>query len=604
MHVLFLVLTFPFVLLMYGLISNVRSTVIDAVHGEAKASRIAVRMDEALTNMSHGLMMLDADQNLDVINVRAFEIFGINPTARLRGKPVVTLLRLARRSAHFSPSKTRKLEAIMRRVTKGDGVKERFALNASQLVDFSASKRAGGGLVLLIEDVTAQVIAERRLEIISRRDAVTGLPNYEYFSRLVNARMALVKGSAKTLMITFCVDDFKRVCDTIGYVQADRVLYSVGRRAKSLFGSSALLCKLGGDEFVIFDESVSATQDPNAYAAMVAERLGGYYEIGGERVNITVSCGYAEHNSADFNFASAMADASLALGVARSISAGHVAGYDPSIEARFLRRQKIKAALIEAIETNALSVLYQPLIDARTGLLAGCEVLSRWQDPVHGIVSPAEFIPLAEEMGIVHRITEAVLRKATSDCAHWPDHLSVSVNFSAQDFMRAQAADMVRVALDNSGLAPHRLEIEVTETAVAASETMMIEQLEAIKALGVKIVLDDFGTGYSTFAYLQNLPFDRVKIDRSFLVNIENSEGQARALFNGLINLCVTLGKKITVEGVETEEQLSAIHASGNVSRMQGFLFGMALPSSAIGVLGKASHPIRASDAVMNAVNA
>jgi EAL domain-containing protein (putative c-di-GMP-specific phosphodiesterase class I) len=226
-------------------------------------------------------------------------------------------------------------------------------------------------------------------------------------------------------------------------------------------------------------------------------------------------------------------------------------------------------------------VRYQPIVDAKTGKIVACEALSRWNHPELGDISPAEYIPLAEEMGMIGKVSRSVLNRALRDCSTWPDSVNISVNLSAIDFRRSRLLEEIDNALETSGMAPERLEIEVTETAVISNEQEMIGVLEAIRSRGIKVSLDDFGTGYSSLSYLHKLPLDKVKIDRSFVEGIESGQTPI-ALLRGVANLCKTLGLQVTIEGVSSDDQLNLVLATEGVSRIQGFVLGPALPPNAV----------------------
>jgi EAL domain-containing protein (putative c-di-GMP-specific phosphodiesterase class I) len=250
----------------------------------------------------------------------------------------------------------------------------------------------------------------------------------------------------------------------------------------------------------------------------------------------------------------------------------------------------MKADLRSAVEAGTLRVVYQPIVAMATMRIAGCEALCRWDHPELGPISPSVFIPLAEEMGIISEISTFVLNAACAECAKWPDHTNVSVNLSARDFRNRNVIQKVRDALASSGLAPHRLEVEVTETALLDDKSATRELIQEIKGLGVRIALDDFGTGYSSLSYLHKLPLDKVKIDRSFLMDL-TSQSSSLVLLKGIVDLTRTLGLTVTIEGVENFEQLKILMQSINPDLVQGFLFGSALTASGIETMSTTVWP-------------
>ncbi|MGO4834137.1 putative bifunctional diguanylate cyclase/phosphodiesterase, partial [Rhizobiaceae sp. 2RAB30] len=253
-------------------------------------------------------------------------------------------------------------------------------------------------------------------------------------------------------------------------------------------------------------------------------------------------------------------------------------------------KQMLKADLRNAVESRALRVVYQPIVSMETMSIASCEALCRWDHPDLGPISPAVFIPLAEEMGIVSEISSFMLAAATKECAKWPEPINVSINLSAKDFGNREIVGKVRVALAESGLAPQRLEIEVTETALLDDKSLTRELIEEMKALGVRIALDDFGTGYSSLSYLHKLPLDKVKIDRSFLIDVTQNE-RSLELLKGVVNLSRPLGLQVTVEGVETFDQFKVLALSVKPDLVQGFLFGAPLSASGIETMSSTVWP-------------
>jgi predicted signal transduction protein with EAL and GGDEF domain len=264
--------------------------------------------------------------------------------------------------------------------------------------------------------------------------------------------------------------------------------------------------------------------------------------------------------------------------------------FEAKMNAAFRNRQTMKSDLRSAVESRGLRVVYQPIVSMSTMKIASCEALCRWDHPELGPISPGIFIPLAEEMGIISDISEFVLEQATSECVKWPDDICVSVNLSAKDFHSRDVVEKVRNALERSGLAPQRLEVEVTETALLDDKSSTGNYLNEIKALGVRIALDDFGTGYSSLSYLHTLPLDKVKIDRSFLLDITHN-ARSLELLKGVVNLSRGIGLQITMEGVETFEQLKLLSQEVRPDVVQGFLFGSALTASGIETISAHAWP-------------
>ena len=576
-----LVLLLPYVSLVLSMVSRVRSTVVAAVRGRLEKAELANRFDIALTNMSHGVIMFNRDERVVVFNRRARVLLQIPQYVRIEGRCFGTLMRYAQRYRLVPTDVEAGFRETISRLLHDSSDKAEVRLSNGVHIEYSGTRRPEGGSVLILEDVTERARAQERIKAMARLDSLTELPNRTHFADMAVRRAAEADPDAQCLLIAFDVDDFKRINDSIGHAQGDALLRAIGRRLKRDYAEDAMIARLGGDEFMLFVDALPQGTTPGAFAERLKACLGKSFRIGPEKVFITQSFGIATGRAGDFDLKTAMVEADLALYQSKAQGKGAWSVFEPDMNVRYLRRQLLKGELAKAIEQGALAVRYQPIVEAETGRVVACEALSRWQHPQHGNISPAEYIPLAEEMGIITRLTEQVIFSAARDCATWPDHITVSVNLSSIDFQQDDICHTIQAALDAAGLAPERLVAEITETAVISNEAEMIERLTRIRDTGVGIALDDFGTGYSSLSYLHRLPLDRVKIDRLFVAGIETGE-TPMALLHGIIDLCHGLGLKITVEGVEKPGQMAIVRRSGKIDKVQGFLFGPALPASAI----------------------
>jgi predicted signal transduction protein with EAL and GGDEF domain len=301
------------------------------------------------------------------------------------------------------------------------------------------------------------------------------------------------------------------------------------------------------------------------------------FDLLGEHVGVSVSIGAVSTEQHEDDLSILMTKADLALYKAKAQGKAQSQLFHEDMDVEYHYRQRLKAELRQAVAEGALSLAYQPVIDLKTRRVVGCEALARWHHPELGTIPPSVFIPIAEESGLVSDISRWVLMTATAECQNWPDDVRVAVNISAKDLRSGDVAQMVGTALANSGLQPHRLEIEVTETAVIEEREAANLIFRTLAAQGIGIALDDFGTGYSSLSYLQALPFTKLKIDRSFVIDVVNNE-RALKLLTNVARLGKDIGLTVTVEGVETEEQLALISAHSDVDQIQGYLFGVPLP--------------------------
>ena len=394
------------------------------------------------------------------------------------------------------------------------GANKRFVLNDGRHVEFKSNPRAFSGAVLTFEDITERINAEKQMVNMARYDALTGLPNRSYFATLIAERLKQKATNGDCMLVMLDVDDFKHVNDTLGHSQGDALLRAVANRLKDFHLRDILISRQGGDEFMIFIPDRPRDEPPGQIAELLRSTLTGVYTLSGEQVHVTVSVGLAASDRTSFDLTRMMVKADLALYRSKAQGKGVWSVFEESMDAEYKRRQMVKNELAKALDSDSLAVRYQPIVDAKTGKIVACEALSRWNHPELGDVSPAEYIPLAEEMGMIGKVSRSVLNRATLDCATWPEEVNISVNLSAIDFRRSRLLDEIDHAIRQSGISPRRLEIEVTESAVIANETEMLTVLRQIRERGIKVSLDDFGTGYSSLSYLHKLPLDKVKIDR------------------------------------------------------------------------------------------
>lgn len=585
-HFLLGMMCLPYVLLVLNMVKNVRSTVRSAVHGNAEKVALGKRFDVALSNMSHGLIMFDNAQHISVINDMALELFGVPKRLAIRGRTFETMLRFARRYSAMSRKDGEAIAGALDSLINRKADRQLILLDDGRFFEWTVSSRDTGGLVVTFEDVTDRQQASRKIERMAKFDSLTNLPNRQHFELMIDDIVHTATADDFCTLIVIDIDDFKYVNDAIGHAQGDALLRSVAARLDLGPDTQHIVSRLGGDEFLLFVHGMPSEQVARGIVSDLLATLEGIHELGAEQVYVSCSIGHCFQRTRDFVRDEVIVRADLALYAAKKGGKGIAVQFEESMDVEYQRRQRIKKQLGKAVEANELTIVYQPLVDARTGRLISCEALSRWIDTEFGIVSPAEYIPLAEEMGIVQKISHQVLHKATSACANWPSHVSVSVNLSPVDFRTGDILATINSALAKSGLDPQRLEVEITETAVIANEKEMIEKLRAIHARGVNIALDDFGTGHSSLSYLHRLPLNKVKIDRSFVVGIDTGETPID-LLRGVTDLCRTLGLDVTVEGVETESQLNLVVNEAHVDRIQGFIFGAGLPASGIDTLSR-----------------
>ncbi|TPJ63810.1 EAL domain-containing protein [Mesorhizobium sp. B2-6-1] len=573
---------------------HVRDVLFSAVIGHKEARKLALRFDRALNTMSHGLVMLGPDGRVAVANAEAAHLMSLKSADALLGRSIHGLLMRGVVGGMLAPKDCRYIEAqLTRALREGRDRKVLVSLANGQHYEFSAREGSQELGVITFEDVTARVEAEDKIRFMARYDNLTGLPNRAYFHELIGEAMASGDRDRLCGLAVLDLDDFKSVNDTLGHPIGDGLIYAVAERLAAIAGQGITVSRFGGDEFMVFfdrieDESHLTLQIDEIFAALQGE-----VDVAGHGLRIQASAGAVLSRVRDTDVDAMIVKADLALYKAKELGKNGWRLFEAAMDAAFRDRQLMKADLRSAVEGKALRVVYQPIVAMSTMRIASCEALCRWDHPDLGPISPGIFIPLAEEMGIISEISTFVLQAACTECAKWPDHTSVSVNLSAKDFRNRDVIQKVRDALASSGLAAGRLEIEVTETALLDDKSLTRQYIEELKQIGVRIALDDFGTGYSSLSYLHKLPLDKIKIDRSFLMDVTQSK-RSLELLKGIVNLSRPLGLSVTVEGVETFEQLKILALQVKPDLVQGFLFGAALSASGIETMSNVTWPFAA----------
>ena len=579
-YALLTLLLLPFFLSLRKIAGNARNVLLRAVHGRTKASALAGQLDAALDTMAHGLLMLDRNHLIEVTNDTALLAFGIDNPSDWIGRPLYELFEHALATGAIPQAAARRMDTLIE--TRSSG-KVLISGAEGRYFEASISSRDTKS-VLLFEDISDRIAAEERISYMARYDALTGLPNRAYFAELVEkaleARLDTVEAGHVALLI-LDIDDFKHINDTLGHLAGDQLLHELGRRLPGALPENAIVGRLGGDEFIAFYISPQGPEGIEADAERLLKALHQAYELPNRRLDIDVSAGLVSSPDRNNNFEQLMIKADLALNAAKSGGKNRIIPFHARMDTEYQLRQQLKTDLKTAIAEGKLHLAYQPVVDPRENRIVGCEALARWDHETFGAISPAIFIPIAEETGMITDLTRFVLGKATRDCHTWPGTTHVAVNISARDFRSTDVEEMVNQALEESGLPAARLEIEVTETTVIEERDAAAAALLKLCNRGVGVALDDFGTGYSSLSYLSALPFTKLKIDRSFLTGIETDEHALKLLTN-VVQIGKDLDLVTTIEGVETEVQLNFVINHTRADLIQGFLYGAPMSFEAI----------------------
>jgi diguanylate cyclase (GGDEF)-like protein/PAS domain S-box-containing protein len=428
-------------------------------------------------------------------------------------------------------------------------------------------------LLGISEDVTERLEAEYRSRHLALHDVLTNLPNRLMFQNILDQQLHEAnERSSDFAVMLLDLDGFKSVNDSLGHHAGDELLRQLATRMRLLIGRDNVLARLGGDEFGILHFGEVNAQTATALAQRLITAVAEPFEIEGQAVQVGCSIGIALNSRHGSGGGSLMKRADLALYAVKSVGKGGHAWFESAMEERADHQRVLRHELSTALVQGQLEIQYQPIVDAATGEIVCCEALLRWHHPVRGTVPPGEFIPIAEASGLIEPIGRWVLQQSCREAAHWPETVRVAVNLSARQFIGIDLAVDVMMALSNSGLAPIRLELEITESVLLVENEENVRVLKRLQDIGVRIALDDFGTGYSSLAYLRRVAFNKLKIDKSFISDLVSSP-ESLAIVRAIIGLGKSFNAIVTAEGVETDAQYQCLLREG-CDQAQGFLFG------------------------------
>jgi diguanylate cyclase (GGDEF)-like protein/PAS domain S-box-containing protein len=553
---------------------------------EANLRETNLRLDAALDNMSQGLCLFDAQNRLEVVNRRFFEIFGLS---RDKIQPGTTFRRILELSAarHNQGSKTatQLLAEQAELINRHDSGTHYYELSDGRVIASVYSPTSNGGWVATFEDVTERRMAEAQIIHMARHDALTDLPNRILFREKME--QALNRGE-KLSVLFVDLDRFKAVNDTLGHPVGDALLCAVTQRLQMAVRGTDTVARLGGDEFAIVQVGGKPT-DASELAARIIDQLSEPFDILGNQVVIGASIGIAIAPTDGKEPDQLLRNADMALYRAKSSGRGSYHFFQPEMDAQMQARHALETDLRKAVTAAEFEVYYQPIVELAGGRITGFEALVRWNHPQRGLVSPANFISVAEEIGLIVPLGDWVLKQACRDAATWPEGLTVAVNLSAVQFRNPSLALSIVSALSASGLDASRLVLEITETVLLQDDRAILDALHQIRALGARISMDDFGTGYSSLSYLRSFPFDKIKIDRSFIQELGRKD-DCIAIIRAVTRLGDNLGMITIAEGVETNEQLEILRAEG-CTQVQGYLFSAPRPASEIPKLLETINP-------------
>ena len=544
-------------------------------------ARTNMRFDAALSNMTQGLCMFDDQRRLVVWNDRYAELYQVPPELLKIGTPYETIVtdRLVRgvlkgekMNAEAIRARVAELAQLPTNASRTDELADgRFVLLSRQPME-------GGGWLSIMEDITERRRAEAEIVHLARHDVLTGLANRaEFNEKLEEASKRLKRNGGPISVMMLDLDKFKAVNDTLGHPAGDQLLVEVGQRLQATLRETDVLARLGGDEFAIIQEGgPSQHEGAIALALRIINAVSKPFDLNGHQASVGTSIGIALAPEHGVEPEELLKSADLALYNAKANGRNDFRIYHASMLEVAHTQQSAEGELREAIAREEFELHYQPVVDIKSRTLCGAEALIRWRHPTRGLIAPDQFIPLAETTGLIVPLGEWILQRACADAASWPAHLKLAINISALQFKKGNLFEIILCTLVETGLAPERLELEITETSLLENQEAHLTTIRQLKNLGISMALDDFGTGYASVTYLTNFPFDKIKIDRTFTLGVLTRRDCA-AVVSSVLALAHGLGTITTVEGIETEEQFEYMREAG-VDLAQGYLFGRPVP--------------------------
>src|SRR6202453_527199 len=569
----------PLCFFIYGSASRLRKILLSQIAFRSESERIANQFDFAINNMSHGMCMVSGEKRILVSNAKFSEFLALERARPLTNIRLEAMMRLAKRRGAVPQ------DAI-------DGLLMAFdvapAARCSRSLEFETANQSfyegtitpnsRGGWVVVVQDVTAKRNADRAIDRMAHFDSVTNLRNRRSFELFLAEALSSTQSSGAGVDVMFLdLDDFKQVNDSLGHRTGDKLLVEIANRLRAIIGPRDLVARWGGDEFVILHYHDPGQLETHNLAKRIIDEINRAVVIDGSEVIVGASIGSASAPGDGLSPDALLSKADIALYAAKADGRRSWRAFEQEMDAKIQIRRLIELELRAAVATDQIEVYFQPIVSVATRQIVGFEALARWRSTLLGPVSPAEFIPIVEEIGLMEEMGAAMLRRACKACAGWPDEVSVSVNLSSTQFRSGNLENTILSALAEAQLAPERLDLQITESTLLEDRGDTRRTLQSLRGQGMRVSLDDFGTGYSSLSYLLSFPLDRIKIDRSFTMGLGLQE-RASVLVEGVASMSGRLGMTVPIEGVETAKQLRMIEALGTISEAQGYLFSRPVP--------------------------
>ena len=547
------------------------------------------QFDAVLDNMSQGLTLFDRDRRLLLCNQRFIEMYRLSADQTQPGTPLSDIIE--HRMAVGTFLEMAPADYVVRAqtlVNAADDFELTNVLSDGRSILLHSRPMREGGWVSTHEDITGRRRTEAAMAFMARHDALTELPNRTLFQERLAEAIAMTRFGNDCALLCLDLDRFKVINDTLGHPVGDGFLRAVAGRLLGLVRQGDTVARLGGDEFAIIQVGVKSAEQAAHLAGRIIDALREPYDIEGHRIVAGTSIGLAIAPKDGAVPDTLLRNADIALYLAKTEGRGTYRFFKPEIDSFLQKRRAVELDLRNAVPAKDFELHYQPILDIASAQVTGFEALIRWNHPVRGLVSPAEFIPVAEETGLIVAIGEWVLQQACQEAAGWPGDIELAVNLSPVQFKGGHLLEAVQRALAASGLAPSRLELEITESVLLEHSSDRLALLHQLRALGIRIALDDFGTGYSSLSYLRSFPFDKIKIDRSFIREVDTNKESA-TIVGAIVGLARSLGMTTVAEGVETPQQLATVRDQG-CTKVQGYLFSRPRPAAEVPALIRTLH--------------
>jgi diguanylate cyclase (GGDEF)-like protein len=541
--------------------------------------------------MSHGLSMFDADMHLIICNERFREMYGLTDELVKPGTPLRDILSYLIANGSINKSLDEALLETSRQAD--DGIDSYLSeLPGGRVIATSHQRMSDGGWVAVHEDVTDRRRAEARIAHLAHHDQLTSLPNRAYFLQELDLAVQGLRRGKQFAVLCLDLDRFKGVNDSLGHPVGDFLLKAAGERLTACIGPKDFVARLGGDEFAVIQCDVDNPEAAGKLAQSLIDAISLPYAIDDHQIVVGVSIGIALAPADGTDPDQLLRNSDIAMYRAKADGRGAYRLFEQEMDARIQARRALELDLRHALSRGQLQIYYQPLVSAESGSVKGFEALLRWFHPLHGAIPPSEFIPMAEETGLINPLGEWVLRTACATALKLPSDISIAVNLSPVQFRSGNLVNVVLGSLAASGLPARRLEIEITESVLMEDDAKTLATLHQLREIGVRISMDDFGTGYSSLNYLRSFPFDKIKIDRSFVRDIANNP-DGLAIVRAITSMAESLGISVVAEGVETPEQYELLRKEG-CSELQGFYFSSPQPAEKLfGILAECKKRFR-----------